>query len=257
MLKIYDDNGLPFFNAAWLRDRRYAEQVLADTMKRVLLDANKAWVLTQIEAPCLIPEDLVNPEYDEDSYFRTSGWEFALKPETTASSYAYAKYALEHQMAVPPLCVFQASKSFRRENDQVTKNVRLKEFYQMEFQCIVTDDTKKDYQDVMTVIDPIGEAVKKLTGLQYHVVTSDRLPKYSEQTLDIEVDTGHKWLEVCSISKRTDVPFSWVAPTGKKWPAGVTPEVPDGADVSKVRKLINYEFAFGLDRIVYAMQVDA
>ncbi|ARQ10409.1 hypothetical protein NXC12_CH02392 [Rhizobium etli] len=38
------------------------------------------------------------------------------------------------------------------------------------------------------------------------VVPSDRLPAYSEVTMDIEVDNGDNWMEVCSVSRRTDFP---------------------------------------------------
>lgn len=232
MIKIYTDNGLPFFNAEWIRDRRYAERVIADAMQDALRSANLAWQFEQIEAPCLIPAELVSKEYGSDDLFILPGW--ILKPETTASSYAYLAHQFEyadHLGLAPPYCLWQTSKSFRRENDQVAKNVRLKEFYQQEFQCIVTDGTKMDYQnpeDAPMAI--IQTTVERLTGLPTRIVPSDRLPSYSDKTLDIEVQTQHKWLEVCSISKRHDVPFTW-----------------------RDKNLINYEFAFGLDRIVYAM----
>lgn len=38
------------------------------------------------------------------------------------------------------------------------------------------------------------------------IVESDRLPSYSLRTMDIEVFNDDKWMEVCSISKRTDFP---------------------------------------------------
>lgn len=236
MIKIYTDNGLPFFNAEWIRDRRYAEQVLADAMQDALRSANKVWQFEQIEAPCLMPAEAsgLSSEYATKDIFMDTDARVILKPETTASSYAYLAHQFEyadHLGIAPPYCLWQTSKSFRRENDQVAKNVRLKEFYQQEFQCIVTDGTKMDYQNPEDMPMAIIEAtVERLTGLPTRIVPSDRLPSYSDKTLDIEVQTQHKWLEVCSISKRHDVPFTW-----------------------RDKDLINYEFAFGLDRIVYAM----
>jgi glycyl-tRNA synthetase len=223
MIKIYKDNGLPFFDAAWIRDRIYLQQVVVDEMTRLLTDANPAWQIHHIEAPTMIPNELVSAEYTDEDVFRTQ--DFTMKPETTNSSYAYAAYLLEHQAAKPPLCVWQTSKSYRRENDQVAANVRFKEFYQQEFQCIYTEDTKKDYHDL---VDELAVALIRALGVETRVVPSDRLPKYSQVTIDIEVKTPHKWLEVCSISKRTDVPFEWNG-----------------------RKLLNTEFAFGLDRLTY------
>lgn len=223
MFKIYQDNGLPFFDAEWIRDRNYIQQVIADTLTKLLLEANHSWNIHQIESPTMIPNELVSKEYSDEDVFRTQ--DFTMKPETTNASYEYAKHLIEQQTTKPPVCVWQASKSYRRENDQVSANVRLKEFYQQEFQCIYTEDTKKDYHDLA---DHLATSVSKLLGTETRLIPSDRLPSYSERTLDIEAKTPHKWLEVCSISKRTDVPFEW---NGKK--------------------LLNTEFAFGLDRLTY------
>lgn len=251
MKKIYNDNGLPFYEAADIRDRDYLVQLLTDELKMALWAINPTWQFFQIEAPGLIPRQLVSKEYGAKDLYATPG--FYLKPETTASSYAYAADLIEHQAAKPPLCVWQASKSFRRENDQVTANVRLKEFYQQEFQCIHTEGTHADYQDALTKLE---KAVGRYTGLPTRIVPSDRLPGYSEKTLDIEVafitskelpkgevemqmdgngrfgqvvNLETKWLEVCSSSIRNDVKFKW-----------------------QDKPLKNVEFAFGLDRLLYA-----
>lgn len=228
MIKIYKENGLPFYDQNWIVTRQYLSTFVANTIQALLLEQNRAWIFEQIEAPSLIPKELVSKEYHaKDIYISTD--DLFLKPETTSSSYAYANYLLEHQRATPPLCVWQLSKSFRRENDQVSANVRLKEFYQQEFQCIVTEDTKNNYQD--SVIQQLAITLEKVLGTETRVIVSDRLPSYSTKTLDIEAKTTHKWLEVMSCSIRTDVPFGW---NGKK--------------------LINYEFAFGADRLVYVGQ---
>lgn len=224
MIKIYQDNGLPFYAEDEIESREYLQRSVTLTVRAGLEAANPAWQMRRIEAPTMIPDELVSAEYSDDDVYHTQ--DFTMKPETTSSSYAYASYLIDHQAIKPPFCIWQASKSYRRENDQVSANVRLKEFYQQEFQCIVTEDTLMDYHDLA---EPLAEQISRLVGLPSRVVPSDRLPSYSEKTLDIEVRTPHKWLEICSISKRTDVPFQW---NGKK--------------------LINYEFAFGLDRLVYA-----
>lgn len=227
MKKIYNDNGLPFYNASWIRDREYIKNVIADIMQDLLFKSNRSWDIHQIEAPTMIPNELVSTEYTDKDVYRTQ--DFTLKPETTGSSYQYAKYLLEHQIARPPLCIWQASKSYRRENDQVTANVHLKEFYQQEFQCIYTEDTKKDYFDLL---EELNNKISWLLGTSNRTVLSDRLPHYSQSTWDIEAKTDHKWLEICSISKRTDVPFNWMD-----------------------KKLLNTEFAFGLDRLTYVRQL--
>ena len=63
-------------------------------------------------------------------------------------SYAYAKHLLNTHNDTKvrmPLVVWQHGKSFRREQDQPTKFMRLKEFHQLEFQCIYSLTTGADY----------------------------------------------------------------------------------------------------------------
>jgi glycyl-tRNA synthetase len=223
MIKIYEDNGLPFLQESDIEFREYCIRYLTMTMQDLLLDANQNWRLYRIESPTMIPNELVSAEYSSEDVYKNQ--DFTMRPETTAASYAYASYMGQHQIVKPPFCVYQAAKSYRRENDQVKSNVRLKEFYQLEYQCIYTEGTQKDYHDLS---EPLAEAIGKLLNLPVRVVLSDRLPSYSEKTLDIEVETPHKWLEICSISKRNDVPFTWMG-----------------------KKLLNTEFAFGLDRLCY------
>ena len=68
------------------------------------------------------------------------------------------------------------------------------------------------------------------------IVESDRLPSYSKQTLDIEVDNGDKWMEVCSVSTRTDF---------KQKANFITNQTSIKKDV------LVLELALGLDRCVY------
>lgn len=224
MIKIYPENGLPFYDDNFIRWREHIVNVVSCVFQQRMREQNRAWLFHRVEAPCLVPTIYVNSGYADEAFHVD---DLVLKPETTGSSYEYARYLIEHQLATPPLCVWQHSKSFRRENEQVTANVRLKEFYQLEFQCIVTEDTKNNYQE--TMLQHIADLVKALLGLDVRVIESDRLPHYSKKTMDIEVKTPHKWLEVMSCSLRNDVPFEWEG-----------------------RKLINYEFAFGSDRLTYA-----
>ncbi|MFX8727570.1 hypothetical protein ABTM60_20000, partial [Acinetobacter baumannii] len=65
----------------------------------------------------------------------------------------------------------------------------------------------------------------------------DRLPAYAEVTMDIEVDNGDKWMEICSISRRTDFPgrFRVDGRNGR-------------ARECDIRVL---EIAIGLDRCIY------
>lgn len=234
MKQIYQTNGLVFWTEEEIEQRDHFKKVFARSIKDALLSINKAWSFHYIEAPTLTPSSLINQNYtEEDVWFQTDK-EFVLRPETTPGSYEYAKHLLKEQEAVPPFCVWQAGKSYRREQDQVSKNMRLKEFYQQEFQCLYTTDTANDYH---AAILPF---MKKLFDLTLRkptrLVASDRLPDYSEITMDVEIDNGDKWMEVCSISRRKDFSGSYKFQTKK------------GLIEKEFRVL---EIAIGLDRCVY------
>lgn len=252
----YEINGLIFWNETEIHLRNYLSEIFARQLETILVKQNQAWRFVRTEAPLLTPRRLLNPNYtSEDVYHQTEdpkrnlaggtlsitpkGTEpLTLRPETTPGSYVVACHLLNtHSGFKPPLCVWQTGKSFRREDEQPTKHMRLKEFYQQEFQCIYAADTKNDYLEAIKyqVLYMIGHAVRRPSRL----VPSDRLPDYSELTLDVEVDTGEKWLEVCSISRRTDFPQK-LSFQGKK---GLVE-----------KDALVLEVAIGLDRCVYASE---
>jgi len=239
MESIYKINGLIFWTEEEIKLRKFFEDMLSLRIKDALMNANKAWAFHHVEAPLLTPRDIINPNYTNKDIWAQEkhdemDLDLVLRPETTPGSYHYAQHLMENFLGNPPLCVWQSGKSFRREQDQVSKNMRLKEFYQMELQCIYTSDTLNDYQGVMIPI--VESAIGQLIHLPTRVVDSERLPSYSLKTVDVEVDNGDKWMEVCSISKRTDFKHKATF-QGKK-----------GA-VEKA--LLVLEIAVGLDRLVY------
>ncbi|HWA63120.1 MAG TPA: aminoacyl--tRNA ligase-related protein [Caulobacteraceae bacterium] len=210
MLSIYNANGLVHWTE---RDIRLREMMLAHFAGEVaafLKGANPAWDIRRVEAPVLTPRALISAAYGPEDVFvqaRRSehDHELVLRPETTPSTYAYMQHLLNgHERVRLPLCVWQAGKSFRREQDQPTRHVRLKEFWQMEFQCAFTADTANDYH--AAALEPVRRMIGAMTRLPSRVVPSDRLPAYSEVTMDVEVDNGEKWMEIASISRRTDFP---------------------------------------------------
>lgn len=204
MKTLYDINSLIIWEEKDLRIRKFIEETLKEEIKNILLSQNPAWKFYQIEAPCLLPRDLVNPNYTNDDIWvqekkNDDTVELVLKPETTPSSYVYAQHLLNTNRCLPPLVVWQTSKSFRREQDQVLKNMRLKEFYQQEFQCIYSADTLNDYQE--NVLESIRKVLEDIIAMPTRIVESDRLPSYSLRTMDIEVWNEDKWMEICSISR--------------------------------------------------------
>jgi len=201
------DNSLVIWEEKDIRLKRFFEDTIKEEVKNILLEMNPQWKFFQIESPSLIPMELINPEYSNDDIWAQESkseteTKLALKPETTASSYIYAEHLLDSHIVMPPFVVWQSSKSFRREQDQPLKHMRLKEFQQQEFQCIYAADTLNDYQE--RSLEPIRKMFQDIISLPTRIVESDRLPSYSLRTMDIEVFNEDKWMEICSISKRSD-----------------------------------------------------
>jgi glycyl-tRNA synthetase len=206
MKTLYNVNGLVIWEEKDIRLKRWIEETIKEEIKLILSNLNSQWKFYQIEAPSLIPLELINSNYTPEDVWvqetKETESKLVLKPETTPSSYAYAEYLLDNNLILPPFVVWQTSKSFRREQDQTIKHMRLKEFYQTEFQCIYSAETLNDYQE--KVLDPIRKMFEDIISMPCRIVESDRLPDYSLRTMDIEVWNEDKWMEICSISKRTD-----------------------------------------------------
>lgn len=202
---LYNTGGLRFWCETDIKLRDSLIATFADTVKNSLVDVNKAWAVHRIEAPTLTPRELM-PTYDDDDVFVTNheagGSTIALRAETTPGSYAWARFALNNSK--PPICIWQAGKSYRREqNDGASAaKLRFNEFWQQEFQCIYNKDTKADYRK--EVIDSVAHAIHLATHSEVRIVESDRLPAYSESTLDIEAKHGDVWREMASVSIRND-----------------------------------------------------
>ena len=256
MQNTFDINGLVFWNEEEIRLRETFRDYFARCMQTYLQALNQQWKFFFIEAPLLTPRDLLNVNYTAQDIWEQESFvsaeeqaaiqagsspaprQLALRPETTPGSYAYAQYLLNNQLSVfPPFVVWQAGKSFRREIVQPTKHMRLKEFYQQEFQCIYSADTANDYYEAM--LENVQRMIASMIHLPTRLIESDRLPAYSLRTMDVEVWNGDKWMEVCSISKRTDFPQK-LAFQSKK---GLVE-----------KDALVLEVAIGLDRCVYNWQ---
>lgn len=130
-------------------------------------------------------------------------------------SYAAAKAILDPYRSPKqrlPVVIWQHGQSFRREQDQATKHMRLKAFCQLEFQCLFAENTANDYYP--KVVEAMRSAIAELIG-DCHITPSDRLPDYATETTDImrsSFVTEDQLLrphirdpmEVCSISRRKD-----------------------------------------------------
>lgn len=215
---------------AELQHRDTAQHAVFTAVRSSLAEANRAWTFERVEAPMLMPRSMMAAEYsDEDVWAVTTslaGEDFALRAETTPGTYAVirALYPQIHALK-PPRCFWQVGKSFRREQQSTASRLRFFEFTQLEFQCIYSTDTKADYRALS--IAQIKDVLSWLCRSEARIVESDRLPAYSESTLDVEVRHRGAWREVASVSIRNDFqPFK------------------------------NLEIAVGLDRVV-AIALDA
>jgi glycyl-tRNA synthetase len=201
---LYKLGGLRFWNEQEIELREMFTTRCISTVKRTLNTINPSWQFARLEGPCLSPKGYISGSYDDDDVFCTNhvagGGNLYLRAETTPSSYAYAKFLNKR----PPLCVYQSGKSFRRENNDGANasKLRFNEFYQLEFQCIYSNDTKADYRS--SLIKEVSKEIERFTMVKTRVVESDRLPAYSESTLDIECEYNNGWKEVASCSIRKD-----------------------------------------------------
>jgi glycyl-tRNA synthetase len=204
---FYNIESLRFYDEAEIELREMITTRIANNVKRTLMNVNPAWKFYRVEGPLLTPRNFVSSSYDEDDIFVTqvekASAKLVLRPETTVSSYMFArkKYAGNKL----PMCVWQVGKSFRVEKSDgaTAAKLRFNEFYQLEFQCIYSVGTKADYRKYL--MDAVTNDISMfLHGSVVRLVESDRLPAYSESTLDIEVPFKDDWKEIASCSIRTD-----------------------------------------------------
>ena len=221
-----DLGGLRFWRQDEIRLRNRIKDALVDCVQTTLLDMNQMWRFEEVDTPVLMPRDLFSCAYDDADVFtlrdEIGGKAFALRAETTIGSYRMAEMLFRSTNSKPPFCVYTMGQSFRQERSDgaTAAKLRFNSFYQLEFQCIYAkpyeDENGKKQGTHAPIPETLREAlvkeVAKLTGLETRLVPSDRLPSYSEETIDIEVlwqsptASEPEWKEVASTSIRTDFP---------------------------------------------------
>ena len=169
MLSILNVNSLVHWEEREILRREAFIRHFSDEVRAFLPSVNPAWDMRRVEAPTLIPRHLIS-----DAYGNADVWvqqqlaptetELVLRPETTPSTYAYMTHLLDtHTGARLPLCVWQAGRSYRREQEQTTAHMRLKEFWQMEFQAAFTADTGMDYH--AACLEPVRKMIASVIAL--------------------------------------------------------------------------------------------
>lgn len=200
MLNLRDANGLVFWDEREIVQRDALVSLLYQAMRQVLLDMNPAFQFFRVEGPVLMPLAYLHSAYTNEDVFSVGEW--VLRPETTKSSYEYADYLLNAHTRPKvrlPIVVWQHGKSCRNEQDKTVAHMRLKEFYQLEFQVIFSPDTKADYMPV--IIEALKGCLSAM-GLACRDEPSDRLPGYSQETTDLICEKND--MELASMSRRTD-----------------------------------------------------
>lgn len=217
---------LRFWDDAELEHRDLAQSNIVSCVRRNLSKTNSAWRFARMEGPQLTPRDYLSPEYTQDDIWVTpveiADQQMTLRPETTASTYAYIRENFSHKKLRLPASFWQVGKSFRREKTATGAKLRFFEFTQLEMQCLYSIDTKADYR--AKLLPDLSDTIAWLTKSKSRIVESDRLPDYSQSTMDIEVLYRGSWREMASISLRTDY----------------------------AEEIVNLEVAVGLDRVVEA-----
>lgn len=200
MENLYNKNGLLFYTENEIKLRNSFVDYFKNEILNSLMKQNSAFHSIQVEAPLLTPKEFINKNYSDDDMWCID--EYVLRPETTMGSFQAAKQLLSGYNDIkyrPPIVVWQHGKSFRREQDQATKFMRLKEFYQLEFQIIFSEKTANDYS--ILLYEDVKKMISNMIG-ECRLEKSDRLPDYSEETIDVICMKND--MEVCSMSKRKD-----------------------------------------------------
>lgn len=203
MNTLYAKNGLVFWTEKEIKLRRLLEDYFVSSLTNALKIANRGFEFAQVEAPILTPKEFIATQYTDEDVFVTN--DLVMRPETTMGSYEAAKELLDpyrDRKYKLPLVVWQHGKSFRKEQDSPFKHMKLKEFYQLEFQILFSPQTKNDYSYV--VIKCVEQMIQDMIG-SCRTEASDRLPSYSSSTTDVICTNTN--MEVCSISRRKDFPL--------------------------------------------------
>ena len=69
MQSIYAINNLPFWSEEAIEQRAFLAQRFHSRLEAKVRERNRAWLFERIEAPMLIPRELLNLEYSDDALF--------------------------------------------------------------------------------------------------------------------------------------------------------------------------------------------
>ncbi len=206
-----NNNGLVTYTEQEIDYRDYLIKTISSQLRLELENINQAFNIVRCETSCLMSLfDLTRAYLDDERYTFSMQEEesLALRPETTKGTFSVAEEMLKRGVIKLPCCVWQKGKSFRKEQTSPTKHVKLKEFWQQEFQCVYGVGTKADYFSLM--LSGIVDMFQFVLGTNVWMEDSDRIPGYSSRTVDIIGNLKGYSLELCSISQRHDFVYDVV-----------------------------------------------
>jgi hypothetical protein len=138
--------------------------------------------------------NLKPPKAIIEKYKQESGWKTYQE-----GSYSFAQTMLKRGEK-PPFVIWQHGKSFRREQNKTKKHMRLKEFYQLEFQIFYDEALPHPKINAKKLIKEVKDEIQDYIG-RCRVVDA-KPPHYAEWTKDIERSKNS--VEIASISERND-----------------------------------------------------
>ena len=212
-------NGLVYYDEADIETREFLIRSISRELRDDMRQLNRSIDFIRIETHCLIPQQIavhhiqaVFPLWNVDPTNRPEIIEnhLWLRPESTHCTYAMFRelYPESNRLKkVLPLCLWQSGLSFRVEQDKTFRNLRFKQFYQLEFQLAYAVGTMADYH--AHAVESMKEILRKLFPRDADDIYSvnlehqDEVPFYSEQTTDLHVLDR----EVVAISSRTDFEY--------------------------------------------------
>lgn len=217
-------NGLVYYDEADIEAREFLIRFISRELRDAMRQLNRGIDFVRVETPSLIPQQIAQPHIDAKFPLWQVAWKqdtdalipeevtgFYLRPESTHCTYAMFRELYPESLRlkkVLPLCLWQAGLSFRVEQDKTFRNLRFKQFYQMEFQLAYAEGTKADYHShaVRAIKDILWKLFPQWTPDHIYSVDlehENEIPFYSEQTTDLYVLDR----EVVAISNRTDFEY--------------------------------------------------
>lgn len=212
-------NGLVYYDEADIEAREFLIRFISRELRNAMRQLNRFIDFVRVETPCLIPSQIAQPHIDAEFPLweaKEANWTSAeplyLRPESTHCTYAMFRELYPEKlrlMKVLPLCLWQAGLSFRIEQDKTFRNLRFKQFYQMEFQLAYDEGTRADYhahavKSMKVILESLFPQFTERTDNEniYSVdlEQEDEIPFYSKKTTDLYVLDR----EVVAISSRTD-----------------------------------------------------